>query len=120
MGGVLNAQGRYADAEQLLRVSLPVHERVLGEDHWRTAEARSHLGAALAGLERYAEAESHLRDGHAGLDASLSGGRRAQKLPPSIERLVALYEAWGKPDKAAEWRAKLEEMEAEPSSNPDG
>ena len=26
---------------------------------------------------------------------------------PSIERLVKLYEAWGKSDEAAEWRAKL-------------
>jgi hypothetical protein len=42
----------------------------------------------------------------------LPGGRRAQKLPPAIERLVKLYEAWGHPEKADEWRAKLAEIEA--------
>ena len=25
----------------------------------------------------------------------------------ALERLVQLYDAWGKPDQAAEWRAKL-------------
>ncbi len=25
----------------------------------------------------------------------------------AMQSLVALYDAWGKPDKAAEWRAKL-------------
>ena len=38
----------------------------------------------------------------------------------AMQSLVALYDAWGKPDKAAEWRAKLEEMEAEPSNNSGG
>ena len=30
----------------------------------------------------------------------------------AIERLIKLYDAWGKPDKAAEWRANLAEFEA--------
>ena len=63
MAALLNAQLRYTEAEQLVRESLPIHIRVLGENHWRTAEARSLLGAALAGLERYQHAETHLLDG---------------------------------------------------------
>ena len=30
----------------------------------------------------------------------------------AIERLIKLYDAWGKPDKADEWWAKLAEFEA--------
>ena len=30
------------------------------------------------------------------------------RLPEAAERAVRLYEAWGKPEKAAEWKAKLE------------
>ncbi len=30
--------------------------------------------------------------------------------------VVDLYDAWGKPEKAAEWRAKLAEREEEPGS----
>jgi hypothetical protein len=29
------------------------------------------------------------------------------RLPYALERLVQLYEGWGKPDQAALWRAKL-------------
>ena len=29
------------------------------------------------------------------------------RLTEALERLVQLYDAWGKPDQAAEWRAKL-------------
>ncbi len=40
-------------------------------------------------------------------------------MPPSIERLVRLYDAWGKPEQAAEWRAKLPvEQEAVASDKP--
>ena len=31
------------------------------------------------------------------------------RLTEALERLVQLYDAWGKPDQAAEWRAKLPE-----------
>ena len=31
----------------------------------------------------------------------------------SLNKLVELYEAWGKPEKAEEWRAKLPTEEAE-------
>jgi hypothetical protein len=94
-----------------VRENLPVHSRILGDNDWRTAEARSLLGEALTGLERYEEAETYLLAGHASLDESLPAGRRTQKLPPAVERLVRLYDAWGKPEKAAEWRAKLAEFE---------
>jgi hypothetical protein len=30
----------------------------------------------------------------------------------SLNNLIELYEAWGKPEKAEEWRAKLPETEA--------
>lgn len=43
-------------AEPLLRHALSVFERVLGEDHWRVAEARSELGGCLLELERWQEA----------------------------------------------------------------
>ena len=29
-------------------------------------------------------------------------------VPEAAARIVQLYEAWGKPEKAAEWRAKLQ------------
>ena len=106
LGRLLNAQKRYPEAEQLLRDNVSNRALALGKDHWRTAEARTLLGEALVGLERYPEAETYLLEGYAGLDASLPGGRRVEGLARAAERLESLYTAWGKPEKAAEWRAK--------------
>jgi hypothetical protein len=47
--------------------------------------------------------------------------QREERIPPiyksrlaeAIERLVQLYEAWGQPEKATEWKAKLPPAAAE-------
>ncbi len=74
-----------------------------------------------AGQNRFDEAESLLLDGYAGLDAALPPGRRPQKLLPAIERLVQLYESWGKPDKALPDRNPFHnDSRAESVRPPDG
>jgi hypothetical protein len=39
-------------------------------------------------------------------------------VPEAAERVVKLYEAWGKKDKAAEWRTKLARLSEEPKNRP--
>jgi hypothetical protein len=59
--------------------------------------------------KKYSEAEPLLRQGYEGMKA------RESKIPaPSKKRLIdagtriiELYDAWGKKDKAAEWQARL-------------
>jgi len=41
------------------------------------------------------------------------------RLREALERLVQLYDAWGKPDKAAEWRKKLEEAAKAAAAKPE-
>ncbi len=41
-------------------------------------------------------------------------GAERSETQDAIELLVDLYDAWGKPQHAAEWRAKLAEKEEEP------
>jgi tetratricopeptide (TPR) repeat protein len=103
----------YADAESLLRESLSLGEQKV-PDARDTHNARSLLGGALLGQKRYGDAEPLLLQGHAGLKEC------AVKIPPesrsweqgrlttAVERLVQLYDAWGKPDEAAKWRKELE------------
>ena len=43
-------------------------------------------------------------NGYQELQSDLAGSRRRRL--EALERIVKLYETWGKPDKAAEWRAK--------------
>ena len=61
------------------------------------------LGACLTAERRYPEAEALLLRAHAGLETSR--GRDHERTVETRERLVALYEAWGRPDRAAPWRA---------------
>jgi eukaryotic-like serine/threonine-protein kinase len=114
MGAVRLAQRKYPEAEALLRESLPLVEK-----QWADAAFRfyvmSLLGASVSGQDKYAEAEPLLVQGFQGLQ------RRQANIPPylnatrriteSLERLVQLYDAWGKPTQAAEWRTKLAEFE---------
>ncbi len=56
-------------------------------------------------MERFEEAELLILMNHPRIVAAVGdSGRDALH---SYHRIVALYDAWGKPDKAAEWRAKL-------------
>jgi eukaryotic-like serine/threonine-protein kinase len=76
---------------------------------WTTFNSRSQLGGALLGQKKHGEAEPLIVSGYQGMKA------REPKIPPTgqprfaeaSERVVKLYEAWGKPDKVAESRARL-------------
>jgi len=41
-----------------------------------------------------------------------------KRLTEAAERIVPFYEAWGKPDKAAEWRKRLEGDKQEHEAKP--
>ena len=76
-----------------------------GEDHWRTAAAGSAEGAALTGLGDYAAAEERLLASHAVLGADPAV--RQLYVRQVIERLAALYAAWGKEAEARRYTALL-------------
>jgi tetratricopeptide (TPR) repeat protein len=93
-----------AEAEPLAREALSIFQE-LHSPARRTADAESVLGGSLAALGRYAEAEPLLTDGYAQL-ARASGDLRRQRRQ-ALERLVTLYSAWQKPDRAATYRTLL-------------
>jgi serine/threonine protein kinase/Tfp pilus assembly protein PilF len=106
LADLLLRKGDPAAAEPLLRESLAILAETLPE-HRRRFDAMSLLGAALANQAKYAEAEPLLLESYAGL-------KRLPRIPQkpvrnALGRLIKLYEAWGKPDEAAKWRALLEE-----------
>jgi non-specific serine/threonine protein kinase/serine/threonine-protein kinase len=98
LGLLLNATARPEEAEVLLREAL-----TSAADR---ETVRSALAEALTKRKRFPEAEAVLLDEHgngSGRRVSSEAGER-----DTVKAFVALYEAWGKPEKAKEWRAKLE------------
>ena len=97
------AQKRPAAAEPLLRDAVRIRQRAFPPDDWRIGVPKSALGAALTALARYDEAERLLVEAH-GVLKDLPGpqGREAKA---TVTRLVALYEAWGRPEKAVAYQA---------------
>jgi hypothetical protein len=73
---------------------------------WRTAEARSLLGACLAAQGRFAEAEPLLVESYPVIERKR--GPRYRRTREALERVVRLYEAWGRLGDAARYRQALE------------
>lgn len=107
-GITLLAQKKWIEAEPVLRECLAIREKSIPDD-WRRFNTMSLLGQALLGQERYAEAEPLIVGGFEGVkarEASVPGISR-KFVAEAADRVVRLYEAWGQPEKAAEWRVKL-------------
>jgi len=101
------SQGKFAESEPLAREALEF-DRNKQPDDWQRFRAESLVGASLAGQKKYTEAESLLLEGDRGMLA-----RKDRIAVPDwyyLERarewIVQLYQARGKPEKAAEWRKK--------------
>ena len=64
------------------------------------------LGASLAGQKKYAEAEPLLLEGYRGMEErkARAGSPDSYYLNRAGEWIVQLYQSWGKPEQAAEWR----------------
>ena len=113
LGAVRLAQHQYAEAEMLLREGLPLVEK-----YWPDAPYRfyvmSLLGASLAGQKQYPDAEPLLLQSCRALQQRQgripSFLRPTRRVAESLERLVQLYDAWGRPVQAAEWKMKLAEF----------
>lgn len=95
--------GRAREAEPLLRESLELRQRALPPGHWLIAASEIALGACLVADRRFGEAEALLLRGYEGLRASR--GDAHERTIEARSRIIALYEAWGRPDRAAAFRA---------------
>ena len=96
------SQGKFDKAEPLSREALEFNRKAQPDD-WQRFRAESLLGASLAGEKKYAEAEPLLLEGYEGMAA-----RKDRIAVPdwyyldlARDWLVELYQAWGKPAKAA-------------------
>ena len=104
LGELLVRLGQPAEGQLILQECLERCHLRSPPNVRQIARAESALGEALTALGHYEAAEAVLlgtlrEQSESTVDVSVA---RA-----TLERIVHLYEAWGKPDRAAEWRAKL-------------
>jgi eukaryotic-like serine/threonine-protein kinase len=99
------SEGKFEQSEPLAREAFDFYNKKR-PDNWHRFRAESLLRAILSGETKYAEAEPLLLTGFQGMVA-----RKAQISVPdqyyvdrAREWILQLYQAWGKPQKAAEWK----------------
>ena len=102
-------QKRYKEAEKLLTKALEGRKIKLGEDHPHTLQSMHELAILYKEQSDYDKAEPLLLEALKGRRLKL-GDTHPHTLQ-SWNNLIDLYEAWNKPEKAKNWRAKLEQIE---------
>lgn len=95
-------RGDCAGAIPLLRRSADIYEQAVNEDFWVPNAIRVNLGRCLTETKQYAEAERVLLASNERLSRVL--GDTSSTARGARSRLVQLYEAWGRPARAAAFR----------------
>jgi tetratricopeptide (TPR) repeat protein len=101
-------QHKYSEAEPLLLGVLSIRREY---EPGRSAvfTVQGYLARSLLGQRRYEEAESQFQEAYAGLTAREAASpepSRARFIDDIAQGLAQLYQAWGKPELAVEWRQK--------------
>jgi len=105
VASLLVSQKRCAEAESFYRSSLDELRRNRGRDHPEVVVLTYALANALIRQNKFEAAEIHLLTGYSSLKKQFGSGdvRTGQ----AMNYLISLYDRWGKPEKAVEWRTRL-------------
>jgi len=110
--GILNKADRLDESEALIRESIEALREVHHEGAFALAKAEGMLGATLTMQGRYEEAEPILLKSYDDVLASLKNETNWMVLESAV-RLVNLYDAWQKPEKARRFSDALAHAGAE-------
>jgi tetratricopeptide (TPR) repeat protein len=105
LGRLRLEQQRYIKAESLLREALEGQQK-RNPDGWERYDSQTMFAASLVGQLKFAEAEPLLKDGYRGLvehESAIPWESRSA-VNQANQRIIELYESWGKPKEAEAWR----------------
>jgi serine/threonine protein kinase/tetratricopeptide (TPR) repeat protein len=105
LASVLVRKGDYKSAEQLFRQALEIQRKTFAEKSWEIATTKLLLGACYTEARRFEEAESLIQGAFPIIKQNF--GADHPRTQAAVKRLIGLYEAWGKPEKAAEYTLEL-------------
>ena len=102
---LLTDVGRYREADQLFLDAIALDERLSGPTHLRIADWRAERARLLILTARYREAETELLRALAIVDSQRAETR--PQLQHVLREFVSLYRAWGRPNDAERYEARL-------------
>jgi serine/threonine-protein kinase len=102
LGLILTREGKAAEGEPYLREALAIRKKVLPPGDAMIPYAASALGECLTAQKRYGEAKPLLIDSYDELKSKV--GDQNKRTVEARQRIARLYDAWAKPDQAAQFR----------------
>jgi serine/threonine protein kinase/Tfp pilus assembly protein PilF len=102
---LLRVKGDYEEAETMMREAVEIQREATSDEHPLFALALRNLGAILKAKEEYEEAEDIYQQSLSIFLAQF--GEDHGQVAAARRNLAELYDAWGQPEKAAEYRALL-------------
>jgi len=97
--------GDTTSGRRSLEESLALRRKFLPPDSWLIASGEGFLADHDIFVKQYAKAETLSLDAYGIMTHAL--GPAHPKTQMAVQRLVGLYQAWSRPEKAAEFRSKL-------------
>jgi eukaryotic-like serine/threonine-protein kinase len=102
MAAAYRGLGRKEEATRSYLAALAAMEASMGRKYWAYGQVQFNYGTFLRDQRRFIEAEPLIVQGYESVRDGLgAASRRAQQ---SLEGVITLYEQWGKPARAAEYR----------------
>ncbi len=105
LGRALDKDGDYDGGERALRESLELRTRYLPADSWLVASSESVLADHYITVRAFPTAQELALAADRIMMAAL--GNDHPNTQTNLRRLVTLYETWGRPERAAEFKARL-------------
>jgi non-specific serine/threonine protein kinase/serine/threonine-protein kinase len=107
LAAVLGRKGDYRSAEELFHQAIAIQRKTFAENSWEIAATKLLLGSCYAEAKRFREAEPLLLEAFPIIEKAF--GLNHPRTQAAVKRLIGLYEAWAKPEKAAEYRSLQKE-----------
>jgi len=105
LASVLMKKGDHKAAEGYLRRGLAIQRKTFPEQNWQIATTKLLIGSSVYKQKRFREGESLLLEAFPIIQENFGPNHRRTQV--AIQAIIELYEAWGKPDKAAEYSSLL-------------
>jgi serine/threonine protein kinase/tetratricopeptide (TPR) repeat protein len=105
LAALLARTGKFEEAERYYLEVIALYSKIYGEKNFNTATVRSLLAECLIKTKKFPQAEKLLVECLAIIKGQF--GQDHPRTQATVRRLVALYEAWGKPAKMAVYKAML-------------